>query len=112
MVPVSSWPDLDMMSAMETDDIKRLITWLQDLVALEEGENVAISFAEPNAGEFSARGFNDETVEITLKSAWWPEMVTDIIETPEYAEPGESAEQILAYAKDVVSEYVRKRLYT
>ncbi len=101
-----------MMPDMETSDIKMLITWIQGRVTLAEGESVSISFAEPNAGDFSAKGFDDEAIAATLQAAWWPEMVTDIVETPEYAEPGESAEQILTYAKDVVSEYVRKRLYT
>ena len=71
-----------------------------------------MSFAEPGAADFKAKGFDDDVLAITLESDWWQEMVTDIIETPEYAEPGESAEQILSYAKDVVSEYVRKRLFT
>jgi hypothetical protein len=39
-------------------------------------------------------------------------MVTDIVETPDYAEPGESSAQVLEYARDVVKEYVAKRLYT
>ena len=39
-------------------------------------------------------------------------MVTDIIETPDFAEPGESPQQVLQYARDVVKEYVAKRLFT
>ena len=109
---MSSHPDRDMMSDMETDDIKTLISWLQTRVTLDAGESVSISFAEPDAGEFSTKGFDDEVIKITLGAPWWPEMLTDIVETPEYAEPGESPEHILTYAKDVVSEYVRKRLYT
>ena len=109
---VSSRSCLDMMSGMETSDIKALIAWLQERVSLEEGDEITISFAEPNGDEFAEKGFDDEAVSRTLGSDWWCEMVTDIVETPEYAEPGESAEQILSYAKDVVSEYVRKRLYT
>lgn len=103
---------LDIMSGMEKDDIKTLISWLQDRVSLEGRGEAVISFAEPSADDFKARGFDDDAIAITLGSDWWPEMVTDIIETPEYAEPEESAKQILTYAKDVVSEYVRKRLYT
>lgn len=36
-------------------------------------------------------------------------MVTDIIETPEMCDTDDSPEQILEFAQDVVSEYVRKR---
>ena len=39
-------------------------------------------------------------------------MVADIIDTPEFAEPDESPEQVLQYARDVVVEYFRKRLGT
>lgn len=103
---------LDIMSGMEKNDIKTLITWLQDRVSLEGIGQPVIVFAEPGAADFKAKGFDDDVLAITLESDWWREMATDIIETPEYAEPGESAEQILTYAKDVVSEYVRKRLFT
>ena len=100
------------MSIMETEEIRKFIQWLQELVTLATGDELKITFAEPTADDFSAKGFEAEVVAFTLEAAWWPEMVTDIVETPEYAEPGESAEQVLSYAKDVVSEYVRKRLYT
>ena len=102
----------DIMSVMETDEIRQLIQWLQELVTLATGDELKISFTEPTADDFSAKGFDAEVVTITLGSQWWSEMVKDIVETPEYAEPDESAEQVLSYAKDVVSEYVRKRLYT
>ena len=82
------------------------------LVTLGDGDLVVIEFAEPSAADFEAQGFAGEAVELTLQSDWWAEMVTDIVETPEYSEPGESTEQILSYARDVVKEYVAKRLYT
>jgi len=44
-----------------------------------------------------------------LSAPWWDEMVTDIVETPEMCDPEDPPEQVLAYAKDVVSEYIRKR---
>jgi hypothetical protein len=77
-----------------------------------DGDGIVISFDEPGSGDFSGAGFESEAVELTLHSDWWKEMVTDIVETPEYAEPGESPEQVLGYARDVVKEYVAKRLYT
>ena len=98
---------------METDEIKRMYEWIQGRVTLADAtDGIAITFEEPCSEEFSSAGFGPEAVERTLGSDWWREMVTDIVETPEYAEPGESAEQILQYARDVVKEYVAKRLYT
>ena len=98
---------------MEADEIKRMYEWIQKRVSLAmDGEGIAISFDEPCPGDFTDAGFDAEAVELTLHSDWWREMVTDIIETPEYAELGESAEQVLGYARDVVKEYVAKRLYT
>ena len=97
---------------MDAQEIKRLYEWIQSRVALGDGDTITITFDEPTADDFAEQGFGDEAVELTLGSAWWSEMATDIIETPDYAEPGESAEQILGYARDVVVEYVRKRLYT
>ncbi len=95
---------------MEKDEIKKMYEWIQSRVALAEGDTVAITFDEPTAEDFAAQGFGEEAVALTLGSAWWAEMATDIVETPDYAEPGESAKQILGYARDVVVEYVRKRL--
>ena len=98
---------------MDEAEIRRLYQWIQSRVALADtpGE-VAITFAEPTAADFAAEGFDDEAVRLTHGSSWWSEMAADIVETPEYAEPGESRQQILEYARDVVKEYVAKRLYT
>ena len=95
---------------MEKDEIKKMYEWIQSRVGHGDGDT--ITFDEPTAEDFANQGFGDEAITLTLGSAWWAEMVTDIVETPDYAEPGESAEQILGYARDVVVEYVRKRLYT
>ncbi len=98
---------------MDSDEIKRMYEWIQGRVTLADTtDGIAITFEEPGSGEFSSAGFAPEAVELTLGSDWWRDMVTDIVETPEYAEPGESSEQVLGYARDVVKEYVAKRLYT
>ena len=98
---------------MEADEIKRMYEWIQSRVALDEGlDEVAILFDEPTAQEFADQGFDHEVVSLTLESGWWTEMAADIVDTPDYAEPGESPEQVLKYARDVVVEYVRKRLFT
>jgi len=97
---------------MEKDEIKKMYEWIQSRVGLGQGDVLTITFDEPTAEDFAAQGLGKDAVALTLGSAWWAEMATDIVETPDYAEPGESAEQILDYARDVVVEYVRKRLYT
>ena len=98
---------------MEADEIKRMYEWIQKRVNLAmDGDGIVITFDEPGSGDFTEEGFGSEAVELTLHSDWWAEMATDIVETPDYAEPNESPEQVLAYARDVVKEYIGKRLYT
>ena len=98
---------------MEADEIKRMYEWIQTRVVLgERADKVTIVFDEPTARDFEDRGFGAEAISLTLESRWWAEMAADIVDTPDYAEPGESPEQVLKYARDVVVEYVRKRLFT
>ena len=98
---------------MEDSEIRRMYEWVQKRVNLAaEGDGIVISFDEPDSGDFTEAGFDSEAVELTLHSDWWAEMVTDVVETPDYAEPREGPEQVLEYARDVVKEYVAKRLYT
>ena len=98
---------------MDRDEIKRLYEWIQTRVTIdEEADGVAIAFDEPDPDDFVDADFDPELVDLTRESDWWEEMVIDIVETPDYAEPGDSPEQILEYARDVVVEYVRKRLFT
>ena len=98
---------------MEADEIRRMYEWIQGRVTLADStDGIAITFDEPNSDEFREKDFESEAVERTLGSDWWAEMVTDIVETPDFAEPNESPEQVLQYARDVVKEYVAKRLYT
>ena len=49
------------------------------------------------------------TPEELRRVPWWDEMVTDVNETPDACDPDDPPHQVLEYAKDVVSEYVRKR---
>jgi hypothetical protein len=94
-------------------DIKRMYEWIQGRVRLVSGlEEPVIAFDAPSAEDCRSHGFDDAMVAMTLQSRWWPEMVVDIIDTPEFAEPDETPEQVLQYARDVVAEYFRKRLGT
>ncbi|MDX2436596.1 MAG: hypothetical protein QNL88_06040 [Acidobacteriota bacterium] len=98
---------------MEKADIQKMYEWIQSRVRLVPGSDESvIAFDAPTAQDFKECGFSEEDTALSLGSAWWPEMVVDVIETPKYAEPDESAEQILQYARDVVVEYFRKRLGT
>ncbi|MCI5137127.1 MAG: DUF2065 domain-containing protein, partial [Candidatus Electrothrix sp. AR1] len=67
----------------------------------------------PKAGHYVLEDALPEVLEYLqpfLAASWWEEMVTDIIETPDFCEPDESPQQVLEYAKDVVSDYIRKRV--
>ena len=96
---------------MDSQQIKKLISWLKERVLLVEDKGkMIIRFDEPTVEDFNAAGFDDEMISMTLKAPWWGEMVTDIIETPDFAAPDDTANQILGYAHDVVYEYVGKRI--
>lgn len=79
------------------------------LVPLEAESTPAVTFQAPTEEEMISAGLSAEGVERILHVPWWDEMVADIIETPDMCDPGDSPEQVLEYARDVVSEYIRKR---
>lgn len=98
---------------MEKADIQRMYEWVQSRVRLVPGsDEPVIAFDAPTAEAFKERGFTDDDIALTLGSGWWQQMIVDIIETPEFAEPDESPDQVVQYARDVVVEYFRKRLGT
>lgn len=98
---------------MDADEIRRMYEWIQARVNLADTtDGIAIVFDDPGRDDFERAGFQIEAVELTLGSDWWSEMATDIVETPDYADPGEGPDQVLEYARDVVKEYVAKRLFT
>jgi len=96
---------------MDKNEIKRLIKLLQNRVKIGQIKpEVTIVFSEPSESDFAAEGFGEEVIAISLKADWWSEMIADIIETPGFVEPETAPEQILGYARDVVYEYIGKRL--
>ena len=100
-----------MVEAMTKEKIRKLIRWLQARITLSEGgDGINISFDEPDSGDFRGQDFGDDVIGLTLEREWWAEMAMEIVETPDFAEPDESTKQVLDYARDVVSEYIRKRL--
>lgn len=86
-----------------------MIAYLERHVRLADGDSRSIVFEMPNEGELLEAGLDPEGVRRLLAAPWLSEMVSEILETPEFCEPEESSEQLLRYARDVVGEYVRKR---
>jgi hypothetical protein len=96
---------------MDSGQIRKVIYWIQDRVNLgKTGVGVSILFEEPTEADFLAEGFDKEMIRLTLQSSWWPEMIGDILETPSFADSGDPPDQVLQYARDVVHEYIGKRI--
>ncbi|MCI5221317.1 MAG: hypothetical protein D3924_01195 [Candidatus Electrothrix sp. AR4] len=98
---------------MSPDELRAIMAFLRERVRLDSEESkspVVITFLPPTAEDMIGAGLNADGVEQVLSALWWEEMVTDIIETPDFCAPDESPQQVLEYAKDVVSDYIRKRV--
>jgi len=99
-------------SPMTADELRAIMSYLQERVSLKTGEaggEVTILFETPTSDEMIQAGLNQEGSREILQATWWNEMVTDVVETPEMCDPQDPPEQVLAYARDVVAEYIRKR---
>ena len=97
---------------MTAEDLRKIINYLQELILLDENEtddNFNIKFILPQKSKLLDAGLNEDGISHILNSDWLDEMVTDIIETPDFCEPDEKPKTILKFAKDVVAEYVKKR---
>ena len=97
---------------MTADELRAIIAYLVERVRLApqpaDGA-VGIAFDSPAEADMVAAGLDAEGVKRLLRVPWWDEMVADIVETPDMCEPDDAPEQVLAYARDVVPEYIRKR---
>lgn len=97
---------------MNADELREIMEFLRQRVHLEVGEaadSIVIRFDAPAADEMVAAGLHPQGSQDIRSAPWWDEMVTDVVETPDMCEPDDTADQVLAYARDVVSEYIRKR---
>ena len=97
---------------MTAEELRAIMSYLRERVLPgpeEEKSSAGITFLAPSKEEMIRAGLNPEGVKAILHAPWWEEMVTDIIETPEYCDSDESSEQVLEFARDVVSDYIRKR---
>jgi hypothetical protein len=97
---------------MTSEELRAIMAYLRERVHLgpKEAESpVLITFHGPTEAEMIGAGLNAEGVQQILRVPWWEEMVVDIIETPDFCDPSDSPQQVLEYARDVVSDYIRKR---
>ena len=96
---------------IDSGQIRKIIHWIQDRVNLGKTHvGISITFEEPTEADFLAEGFDREMIRLTLQSLWWSEMIDDILETPSFADPADPPDQVLQYARDVVYEYIGKRI--
>ena len=97
---------------MTPEELRSIMVYLRQRVALgpQETERAAvITFQAPTEAEMLDAGLHADGVKRILRVPWWGEMVEDIVATPDMCDPGDSPERVLEYARDVVSEYIRKR---
>ena len=97
---------------MTPDELRAIMTYLQERVTLgspDDDGSVAVAFQPPTEQEMRGAGLDAAGSARLLSVAWWDEMVDDIVETPEMCDPDDAPDQVLQYARDVVSEYIRKR---
>ncbi len=97
---------------MSPEELRAIMFYLRERVNLDPenpGQPVIITFHSPTEEEMIAAGLNAKGVKRLLCVPWWDEMVTDIIETPDLCDLDDAPQQILDYARDVVTEYIRKR---
>ena len=96
---------------MTPDELRDIMEYLRQRVRLSErtGDGIGIEFDAPTVDTMVEAGMDPDGSQRILAAPWWEEMVEDIVDTPDMCEPDDSPEQVLEYARDVVSEYIRKR---
>jgi len=97
---------------MTPDELRAIMEYLRQRVQLKDrgidGE-VFVRFDVPTVDDMAQAGLDPDGSRRILDAPWWDEMVDDIVETPEMCEPDDPPDQVLEFARDVVSEYIRKR---
>lgn len=94
---------------MTADELREMIAYFEARVSLATPQGRTIVFEVPAQEALVGAGLNADGVRQLLSAAWLPEMVADVRETPDFCDPGDSPDQVLRYARDVVVEYFRKR---
>lgn len=91
------------------DQLREIVDYLQNRVNLVRADDRTIAFEPPTSAEMTAGGLDAATVNRLLAVPWWQEMIDDIIDTPDFAEPEASEEVVLGYARDVIREFIGKQ---
>ncbi|MFH1177847.1 MAG: hypothetical protein V1750_10615 [Acidobacteriota bacterium] len=98
---------------MTPDDLRALIEYLQQRVALGllslDGA-ATVTFAAPKPEDMLRAGLDPAGVKAVRSAPWWDEMVADVIDTPSFCGADEPPEEVLGYARDVIAEFLRKRV--
>lgn len=97
---------------MKPEELRAIIEYLRDRVALGPRDTesaLTVKFQTPSVEEMLKAGFHSDGVKRLLGVPWWGEMEEDIVETPDMCAPADSPQQVLEYARDVISEYIYKR---
>ncbi|MEE4270397.1 MAG: hypothetical protein V2I67_01900 [Thermoanaerobaculales bacterium] len=89
------------------DELRDIVRYLQGRIELVAGRSIV--FDVPSPDEMTAAGLEAGAAHTILSAPWWSELVDDVVETPDFADPHDSDDAILGYAQDVVQEYVWKR---
>jgi hypothetical protein len=94
-------------------ELRALMEFLVARVALAgagaHGERT-IAFAAPDEDEMAAAGLDASLCAAVRGAPWWEEMAAEVVETPDFCAADEPAETVLEFARDVVREYLRKRV--
>lgn len=91
------------------EQLRAIVEDLQDRVKLVAPGDRTIAFEPPTTEEAVAGGLDEPTFSRLISAPWWQEMLDDIVETPDFAEPDASPTAVLGYARDVIREYIGKR---
>jgi len=96
---------------MDAADLRAIVEHLQEriTVAADGDGRVTVCFPTAAEADLVAAGLHPDGVRRLLAETWWQEMVEEVVTTPEFCDPGDPPGQVLAYARDVVFEYVAKR---
>jgi hypothetical protein len=91
------------------EQLRRLMDLLRGRVH-PSGEGAReVVFDAPSEQELVDAELPREGVRQLLDAPWYQEMIEDVRETPDFCSPEDSPEVVLGYARDVVTEYLRKR---
>ena len=83
---------------MTPDDLRRLMRYLEEQVRLADPAERSIAFEVPSEEDMLSGGLHPDGGRQILAAPW-----------PEFCDPGDTPDQVLRYARDVVIEYIRKR---